>query len=428
MNDSSIFFVTPDIWRGIGLEDHLPNFSIICSSYDPIIPILRRQGTNIFCLEEESGKNTLPAVNSAKLLEHTSVTSFIRSKTRGTPAILFFKPSLKLDTVIKNFGYIPIGNSSSINEEFENKLVFYNHVKDVFAGDLPKTVIGQLGHMDFQEVRSQLDLPFVIQFGHGWAGNTTFIIKNKESFRALSNKFPVTQVKVSQYINGYTILNNCCIYKDHIFVSPPALQIQGIEELSPNPFATCGRQWPVSNIQDDGKNTIQVMSQTVGTILQKKEYKGIFGIDFIVEKKTGKIFLTEVNARLTASIPFFTKLEIGQGKNPLLLYHVASFLPFGTLSMYSSDDLSGSQLIIRKKETVKKMSFSREYGVYTIGNKKPKRDGYHPESLRNDEYIFIQKNMEARHSEYARLESKRNVIDGCDRLESWVTALWGGSI
>ena len=58
----------------------------------------------------------------------------------------------------------------------------------------------------------------------------------------------------------------------------------------------------------------------------KEDYKGYFGLDFLVEEKTGEVFLLEINARMTASTSFYTQLEIKSGVTPLLFYHMLSFL------------------------------------------------------------------------------------------------------
>ena len=46
--DTPIFFVTPDVKRGLGLEDVFPDFHIIVSVWDELIPVLRRKGVSIF--------------------------------------------------------------------------------------------------------------------------------------------------------------------------------------------------------------------------------------------------------------------------------------------------------------------------------------------------------------------------------------------
>ena len=83
-----IFFVSPDVKRGIGLVEVLPNYHLICTYDDPVIAILRKNGAKIFCLEEKIYDEAYRFNNSGKLLEHPQVVSYIRSQAKSRPQIM----------------------------------------------------------------------------------------------------------------------------------------------------------------------------------------------------------------------------------------------------------------------------------------------------------------------------------------------------
>lgn len=422
MND--IFFITPDVWRGIGVETILPDYTIICASKDPIVSILKKQGAKVFCLEEEIGIDAKNFTNTSKLLQHEKVLSHIRKNAKGRPAILYFKPSLKLDMLIGEYDFTAIGNSSGVNEQFENKVTFYEGSKGLFGDILPESIIGKLSSLLYGQITATLGKVFVAQFGHGWAGNTTFVIQNKSDYVNLSEKFPYTTIKASRYIDGYTVLNNCCVYNDSVLIGPPAIQINGISELSRNPFSTCGRQWPIPDFLKKNEQKIYDISQKIGNYMKQSGFKGLFGLDFLIDRKTNEVYLSDVNARITASIPFYTKLEIGNGKTPLLLYHIASFLGVSNLPQYDSGKIMGAQLIFREKSTVEEISHRDTYGVYSVGKREKIRQDYYPEKLRDKEYIYLHKSFREASREFARLETKKRVLGENNTLEKWVRNLW----
>lgn len=312
-----------------------------------------------------------------------------------------------------------------MNEQFENKVQFHLLFEKVLPNVLIPSIVGKLGELPFQKIKDHLGIPFVVQFGHGWAGNTTFRISGKDQLKDLTTRFPYTVVKVSKFIPGFAVLNNCCIYQGSVLQSDPAIQIDGISALSKNPAATCGRQWPVPKFEK--KNTLRIrdISLKVGKLLHTNGYRGLFGLDFIMDEEKDRVYLSEVNARMTASIPFYTKLERGLGKTSLLAYHIAEFLSFPSLdTSYDGEGIVGSQLIFRNKQTVDRMSNTKEYGVYSLEKTVPIRYDYHPELLSDDEYIFIRKNDKAQASEHARMETKREVLTKKHTLSKWVTDLW----
>jgi len=191
--NDNFFFVTPDVKRGIGLEDILPNYHIICTYFDPLIPILRKQGAKIFCLNEEIGDSALFFNNSGKLLENALVKDYIRQKSEH-PYILAFKPSMKIDLVCEKNGFIPLINKAELNSHFEDKINFFLLVKKYFSDFCIPGIIEVLEKLDFANLVKQFGLPFVIQFSHGWAGKTTFFIRDRSKFIELLPKFAKLKV------------------------------------------------------------------------------------------------------------------------------------------------------------------------------------------------------------------------------------------
>jgi len=126
--------------------------------------------------------------------------------------------------------------------------------------------------------------------------------------------------------------------------SPPALQYTGIQPFTANPFATVGRQWPSftpKHIQDQ----VFSITQSVSLILSKLNYRGFFGLDFLVDQD--RVLLLECNPRLTASFAFYTQLELQAKLEPLFFYHLAEFLNLDypkPADRFNVQAISGSEL------------------------------------------------------------------------------------
>lgn len=430
--DEDIFFVNPDVKRGLGISGYLAHYHIICTNSDPIIPILRAEGAKIFCLEEKIGDRALGFTNSGLLLSHESVTQYIKENSRKHPWIIYFKPSIKLDSIIKHKNYKTIGNSSGLNEQFENKLNLNKYFSEILGDNLIPGSIGKMRDLDLRSLEKKYGFPFVIQFGHGWAGNTTFFVSDGKKFDDILKRFPSTHVRVNKKISGVTLLNNCCIYQNKIIISPPAIQLSGISELSDNLGVTCGREWPAQFIGDGEKEKIHDISMKAAKILSQSGYKGYFGLDFIAEYSTGKIYLSEINARLTASSSFYAFLEMSSGIIPMFIYHIASFT--GTKLNFHTDrslNIQGSQIIFRKDNPKTFRNTAVNYGVFKIINNKLTilKSYYHPDKLGKEEFIFLKKQQSLRTktaSEYSRMETKEKILDGPAVLKTWVKDLISG--
>ena len=198
-------------------------------------------------------------------------------------------------------------------------------------------------------------------------------------------------------------------------MGPPALQISGIRELDENPFATCGRQWPVTSLDTAQIQTITQISMVAGKLMIKAGFKGFFGMDFVIEKKTGKVFVSEINARMTASTPFYTKRELAFGMIPLLAYHLAAFTQAHMPETYDGKAITGSQVIIRNPLTSQNYNDLPLIGTYRYkdGTIYLENNSYHPEKLADNQYILLRRTSgTGSESEKIRIETKHEVVSG----------------
>ena len=341
-----IFYVTNDVGKGIGLEKILPNYHIICLDDHPLVDILQNEGVSVFCLERVLGRRNVLPRSSGILLSQKAVLSFIQEKSRKSrPNILFFKPQKRIELVAEKFGFRLLGNSSQINRLFEDKIEFFQLCQKEKL-PLPDGEIVNLDKASFDSLSRKYGEILVIQFGRGWAGNSTFFV-GSDQWQQLKKKYGNLRVKVSRFIAGKTVLNNAVIFQDQILVSEPALQIKANPLLTATQSGTGGREWP-ARLTLDQKKKIKEITRKVGLLMKKKGYRGFFGLDFLIDE-SGKIFLSENNARLTASVPFYTKLEIKAGAFPLLGFHLLSFLPFADQTKIDEECpvVSGGEIVAR---------------------------------------------------------------------------------
>ncbi|MCL5090555.1 MAG: hypothetical protein M1514_00950 [Patescibacteria group bacterium] len=345
-----IFFVTNDVSRGIGLEKILPNYHLVCLDDHPIVDLLLKDGVSVFCLERKIGRNALRR-NSGIILNHPLVLSFIKEKAQGErPNILSFKPQRPLEVVAAREGFNLLANTTALNCFFEDKVSFFEQGQKQLL-PLPESEIVSLAFSDFDSLIKKYKAPLVVQFGRGWAGNSTFFINFHEEWEKIKAKFPRIKAKVGKFISGKTIINNAVVLEEGILVSPPALQIKANSILTATDAGTGGREWPAV-LSPQQKKEIFSLTQKVGKIMKAKGYKGFFGLDFLAEEETGKIYLSEANARLTASSSFYTQLELEAGVFPFLGYHLLSFLNKKTPVVYPDDlNLMGSEIVARNTES-----------------------------------------------------------------------------
>lgn len=427
-----IFYITNNADKGVGLEKIIPNYHIVCIDHDNEVDYLLEKGVKVFCLEKELGVRNIIFRNSALLLKHPLVKEYIKKNSSDNfpPAVILFKPMLAAEKIMRINQWTILNNTVGLSRELENKLNFLTIAKAAKV-KIPEADIFDLRRVSFYELKKYYD-HFVVQFGGGFAGNATFFIKNiaeyakffSNSLAKAANKQPLL-VKVSKFIKGTPVTVNACIAANKVIAGKPCYQITGAKECTNNIGTTCGNDWGSLAISSEALKEIKNIAEKIGKYIKGRGYKGIFGLDFVVDSENENVYLIEINPRMVASVPFYTKLEIKYGQIPMLAHHILEFLgagrPKGAQAPCRASNMQpirGAQLVIRNKERVKcRIAGNLKSGAYILKNGKLvfARKGYSIEDLRSaGEFIVLASSRGravAPESECARVESLSPLTD-----------------
>jgi predicted ATP-grasp superfamily ATP-dependent carboligase len=297
------------------------NYDFYFLVVDEFLDIKLPEITNLYSLtpaqfQIDIIKNSGVFLSQQKVINHIKNNSL---RSGNQPAIIPFKPSAKIDKICQQNNWLLVANKSHINRLLEDKIKFSRICDDFCIPTIPHLVF-ELTPENFQKAINQFGNSLVVQTHFGWAGNSTFFTK---SWGDIIGKVPAgIIVKISPFLEGYSLLNNCCVYQHVNIQSPTALQYTGFKKLTLNPFATVGRQWP-SNAPITVLDQVNSITEQFYKILVKYDYRGFYGLDFFVSNE--QVYLLECNPRLTASFAFYTQIELQQALTPLFYYHLAEF-------------------------------------------------------------------------------------------------------
>jgi carbamoylphosphate synthase large subunit len=165
---------------------------------------------------------------------------------------------------------------------------------------------------------------FILQFNRAHTGSGTLLIESEKQLEELQKKFPERPVRVVKYIEGPMFTNNNVVWGKKILCGNINYQITGLKPFTERPFATIGNDWalPHKLLSKKQLKEYETIAKKVGQKLQKSGWKGLFGIDVILDEKTKKLYLIEINARQPASTTYESQL---QKKVSSMKYGVSSF-------------------------------------------------------------------------------------------------------
>lgn len=430
IKDSPIFYITADYERALGLERLLRNYHIV-SLYNKDLNLLRHNNINVFSIDKNDIKAT-------EIIQNESVIEHIRDNSENQPYIQTFKNSERFESRVLNIGATLLNDTYINNIKFERKIDQYNELIK-YKVNFPETYIVVLGEVNYEELTRKFGKEFVLQFNLGHTGSGTYFIKDSKEYESLQLKFPKRIARISKKIVGNTYTVNGCIYNRNVYFSGLSLQITGIEPYANTSSATIGNDWVYARTKlQNSKESILNHLMKVGNALSENNYRGLFGIDFIVDRNN-EIFIIEVNARQPASIPMNTKLQLMKGQIPLSLLHLAEFLEIYediNNEDYNNECLFtdiGSQLFIRYGK-VKKLKLNNiSTGSYTLtklGELNKIRNAYSIEDVSVEEFILLNKykdNFE-NGDEIARIQQYGTTINSSKALNEKTNLILGNLV
>src|SRR3989344_75245 len=407
-----IFGVGVYAFDRLGLEDVFQPYRMLALRYSLDTELIEKE---IELLSLEKGRGTRHIVkprNSTTVLTHEKTIRFLRPFKN--PLIIPYKASSKMDAVCRENGWILAAPPPKFGKGlFENKVKFRRILEELRVPAPPgeKTNASDL---DFELLKHKYGVPFVLQHPQRGGGKGTFFIHSLEEWEHALRKMKFKEAEgiqikedisrleviIAKYIKGPSPSITGCVTRHGILSTSPQYQIIDAPELY-NPTKGsglfCGHDWSSARFSQDVRDQAYDAVQKVGVYFQKFGYKGIFGIDFIMDEKTQKLYVTECNPRLLGSFPTITMLQVMNNEPPILAFHLLEYLginyniDFVSVNEKMRAEKFGSQMFVHNLTL--KWAHSGAFvkpGFYKMSPKLEfLRDGYAMKHLKNkDEFLL----------------------------------------
>lgn len=139
---------------------------------------------------------------------------------------------------------------------------------------------------------------FVIQRCHGGGGIGTFRADVKHFAEITACLEPSLQYIVSPYLNSVSANTHVFVAENQTVLSPGSIQIV---ELRENQLCYRGGDFiAFRNLSAEVRERIKNLSFLIANLLRNKNYRGIAGIDFIIDEQEN-VYCAEINPRFQAS-------------------------------------------------------------------------------------------------------------------------------
>ncbi len=326
---------------------------------------------------------------AAALLEHRGVVEWLRA--RGAARIAVFKPSHRIEVLASRAGLGVLAAPARVAQRLENKLVQAALLREagvpvVPGAELPRGLPepGALGDWGW---------PRVVQRARGHSGASTWLVRDADEWEDLRTQLSARAVRVAPFIEGTTWTLNAVVDAAGACTwGRPYEQLTGWPELTPHALGACGNRWTPA--LDIDTRSLRALVARIGAVLARQGYVGVFGVDILAARASGRLLVVEVNPRITSGLAMEGWLYRGTGRRPPLAGHVRVQLGErldGNARASEGAPLQGTQLVLYASSAeVRLVESAPASGTFRLDDRgvlARQGDGVDPTACRDDEAV-----------------------------------------
>lgn len=405
--------VSPNAFSRVVPASFLDNYTIICLKKRGETDYVKRDAS-VICAEDKFPiESKLAKQSTMAILKIPSIVKYINSL--NDPHILIYKPMPELEIYCNDMEWKIIANTFIQRDLLENKKNFREmliasgitaiegetYLADKFDYDLYKTLKLKFGEK----------LVFQIAEMTSGGGLGTSFISSENDYKIFLNKLrqlknegiSIKNVNVTKFIEGVPASIISVATPNGTITGTLQAQIQDIDLVNDSSKGSglyCGHDFSYFNGNTELLKKAKDIAKKFGNHLVKTVgYKGLFGMDLLIDQKSDVVYPVECNPRYTDLFPIISMNCIASGLIPFDYYHILAFLAPGRIK--DIDIISkgyqflspGSQLVLSTKSG--KRTFLNGVlpaGVYKFDNAGEiefVRGGYRFENLKDVNEFLI---------------------------------------
>ncbi len=322
-NEDPIYFISATNFNLLGLDEWCKNFKYICyiDCYDGRHP-------NVFCPSEQPHAEfqSIEDINNY-LLQHKEVIDLIKRRG-GKPKFVFLMFDEKTEKLAKELGADVWFPKAKLRTNMDNKIETVRIGNKAGVPSVPNTLAEVKNYESLRKISEKAGIghDLVLQSAFGDSGHTTFFIKSEADFRRHEHEIVGQgEIKIMKRIDCRGSAIEGCATKEGTIVGPLMTELVGFNELTPYRGGWCGNEIFATAFPPKTRERARELTFKFGEQLRKEGYRGYFELDFLIEKKSGEIWLGELNPRITGASSMTNHAAFAHADAPLFLFHLLEF-------------------------------------------------------------------------------------------------------
>jgi hypothetical protein len=321
-NQDPIYFISATNFNLLGIDEWVGNFKFV--NY---IDCFDGHHPHLFAPPElpHPTFQSIEDINNY-LLRHPDVQNLIYAG--GQPArAVFLMFDETTEELCKELGLEVCFPPARLRSAVDDKLNATRIGNRAGVKSVPNVLAKVGSYPELQRVAKSLGRDLVIQTAFGDSGHTTFFVQSERDWKKHAAEITAApEVKVMKRIDCRQTAIEACVTRHGTIVGPLMTELVGFPELTPYKGGWCGNEVFADAFPRRVRNEARRMTFRFGEELRKKGYKGYFELDLLQDKGNGKLYLGEVNPRITGVSSMTNLAAFAHADAPLFLFHLLEYM------------------------------------------------------------------------------------------------------
>jgi len=321
-NKTPIWFVSATPFNLLGIDRWVRNFSYLnyYDSFDGTHP-------NVF-VPKQVAPPTFESIEEIcnYLLGHKEVVDEIRARGGGKAVFLMFDE--ETERLAEAAGLEVAFPPAALRNRLDSKIVTTQLGDEAGVPSVPNTLGRASTYAELLDLAATRGIggDLVVQTPYGDSGQTTFFIASALDWAEHEKQIVGQELKVMMRINCREAAIEGVITRHGTLVGPLMTELTGFPELTPYGGGWCGNDVFAGALSEEHRSQARALTQQMGERLREEGYRGYFELDFLADMESGKMWLGELNPRVTGASSMTNVTAVAYGDMPLFLFHLLEFL------------------------------------------------------------------------------------------------------
>lgn len=320
-NDTPIYFISATNFNLLGADEWVHKFKFI--NY---IDCFDGQHPNLFVPPEIAHEefDSIEDINNY-LLEHKAVADYVRERGPGKCLFLMFDETT--EALARTLDLEVCLPPASLRKHLDDKLVTTRIAEAAGVECVPNVMTHVDSYETLRRISQDLGPDLVVQTAFGDSGHTTFMISDEDDWREHAEEIiAADEVKVMKRIKPRGTAVEACVTRHGTIVAPIMTELVGFPELTPYEGGWCGNEIFAEPFGSALETQARDATMAMGECLKREGYRGYFELDFLIDEGTGKLYLGEMNPRITGASSITNHAAFALSDMPLILFHLIEWM------------------------------------------------------------------------------------------------------